>query len=318
MADRRLHLTESVVDDHRLGRHVNHDPRSLLYKVPETSAPESARWTRHVGPFNQGNLGSCTIQSLLGLLCTDPYWDTLPKDMQAKLADPSIQTNMVYPLYREVTRLDPFQGAWEPDDTGSDGLSAAKVGQQHGWDNGYQHITSVAAAHTAIKAGPFMSGLPWYSGMDSPDGQGIVRATGNVRGGHEWNFVGYDASSGLWECWNSWGTGFAKGGQFYVGDDDYANLLSQQGDATTLTPITAPAPTPTPAPSAADAALTKALRRVLLSTWTPTYVRTPAQAWLAQATPATVSALAAALRRLLWRWVPSDLRTAANAWLVGK
>jgi hypothetical protein len=67
-----------------------------------------------------------------------------------------------------------------------------------------------------------------------------------------------------------------------------------------------------------DAALATALRRVLPSTWLPLYVRTPAQAWLGQATPATVSALATALRRVLLRWVPNDLRTAANAWLAGK
>lgn len=316
MADRVRRVSEVVVPDHRLGRHVNHDPRSLAYKVAETSVPETVRWNRHVAAFNQGDLGSCTIQSLLGLLCTDPFWGTLSKDMQAKLADPSIQTNMAQPLYREVTRLDPFRGAWEPDDTGSDGLSAAKVGQQHGWDNGYQHITSVAAAHAAIKAGPFMSGLPWYSGMDSPDGQGIVRPSGYVRGGHEWVFAGYDVASGLWECWNSWSSSFAKGGRFWIGDDDYANLLNQQGDATTLVPITAPAPTPNP--SAVDVALTVALRRVLPSGWLPLYVRTPARAWLAQSTPATVSALATALRRVLLRWVPNDLRSAATAWLVGK
>jgi hypothetical protein len=243
----QLRLPEVVVPDQRLGRNINHDLRSGAYLVPETSDPATVRWERRVGPFDQGNLGSCTIQALLGLLATDPFWDTLPKEMQTALGRQDVQTALAQPLYREETRLDPFAGAWEPDDTGSDGLSSAKTGRNHGWISGYQHATSVAAAHNAIKTGPFMSGLLWMNGMDNPTSEGVVHATGYVRGGHEWEFAGYNASTGLWECWQSWGD-WAKGGVFYLPDEDYDALLAQQGDATALVPTSKPAPTPTPTP----------------------------------------------------------------------
>lgn len=246
--DLKLRLPEVVVPGKRLGRNINHDLRSMAYLIPETTAPATVRWERRVGPFDQGDLGSCTIQALLGLLATDPFWDTLPKEMQAALGRPDVQTALAQPLYREETRLDPFDGAWEPDDTGSDGLSSAKTGKNHQWISGYQHMTSVAAAHNAIKSAPFMSGLPWMSGMDDPTSEGVVRATGTVRGGHEWEFAGYNASTGLWECWQSWGD-WAKDGVFYLPDEDYDTLLQQQGDATALVPVTQPAPTPTPPPA---------------------------------------------------------------------
>jgi hypothetical protein len=35
--------------------------------------------------------------------------------------------------------------------------------------SGYQHITSIDAAHTAIQTGPFITGTNWLSGMDDPD-----------------------------------------------------------------------------------------------------------------------------------------------------
>jgi hypothetical protein len=252
MADRRLPLPEVVVPGQRLGRHINHDPRSLLYQVAPVKSGTivSVSWHRHVAPFDQGDLGSCTIQAQLGLLATDPFWDTLPKELQAALSGPNdqVQTQLAQPRYREETRLDPFDGAWEPDDTGSDGLSSAKVARAHNNISGFMTITSVDAAHNAIKDGPFMSGLLWMSGMDSPTSEGIVHATGSVRGGHEWEFAGYDAQRGLWECWQSWGD-WGKGGRFYLSDDDYAKLLAQQGDATTFVPITQPAPTPAPAPT---------------------------------------------------------------------
>jgi hypothetical protein len=247
MADRRLQLPEIVIPSQRLGRHINHDPKSLAYKVEPARAAVSVSWHRHVDPFDQGNLGSCTIQAQLGLLATDPYWDTLPKELQDALAAPNdqVQTELVYPRYREVTTLDPFDGAWEPDDTGSDGLSSAKVARAHGNISGFKAITSVESAHAAITDGPFMSGLLWMSGMDRPTSEGIVHATGSVRGGHEWEFAGYDATRGLWECWQSWGN-WGKDGRFYISDDDYDKLLRQQGDSTSFVPITQEPPKPKP------------------------------------------------------------------------
>ena len=131
-------LPEIVVPGRRLGRHVQHDPRSLAYRVGRTAEPKTVRWERRIPIFDQGNLGSCTINAQLGVLGTDPFYDLLPADVQTALHSPDVQQRLVQPLYREETKLDPFDGAWEPDDTGSDGLSAAKVAKAHGWCSGYK------------------------------------------------------------------------------------------------------------------------------------------------------------------------------------
>jgi hypothetical protein len=59
--------------DPRLGRHVQHDPRSLRYAhgvLPKT-AIKTVDWTRRAPIFDQGQLGSCTGNAAAGLLGTD-------------------------------------------------------------------------------------------------------------------------------------------------------------------------------------------------------------------------------------------------------
>jgi hypothetical protein len=248
MADRRLLLPEVKKKNHRLGRHINHDPRSLAFRVGATATPKTVRWERHIPVFDQGDLGSCTINALLGALGSGDFFATLPADVQAKLAAASVQTELVQPLYREETRLDSYPGAWEPDDTGSDGLSAAKTAQKHGWVSGYRHITSLGEFHAAIQAGPVILGTSWFSGMDSPTKQGVVTPTGSVRGGHEYEAIGYDADTDLVELVNSWSEAWGYGGHFFYSSKALTYLLSQQGDATTFVLNTQPAPTPTPTP----------------------------------------------------------------------
>jgi hypothetical protein len=255
MADRRTYLPRVDLPGRRLGRHVNHDPRSLSYLVAGPAAavtPKSVKWDRHVPSFDQGDLGSCTINAGLGILATDPYWGTLPKEMQQSLAAGNIQELLVQPLYREETRLDPFTGAWEPDDTGSDGLSSAKTLKAHGWISGYLHATSLAACHEAIQKGPFMIGITWYQNMFYPNADGIVSPGGAVAGGHEIECNEYDLSRDLWWFPNSWSPGWGKDGRFAMTSATFQNLLAQQGDATSLVPITAPAPVPIDPPKPID------------------------------------------------------------------
>jgi len=246
MADRRLLLPEVKKKHHRLGRHIHHDPRSLAFRVGATATPKTVRWERHIPVFDQGDLGSCTINAGLGALGSGNLFATLPADVQAKLAAASVQTDLVQPLYREETRLDSYPGAWEPDDTGSDGLSSAKTMQKHGWISGYRHITSIGEAHAGIQEGPLIGGFSWFSGMDTPDKKGVVNPTGTVRGGHEWEIIGYDLDTDLWECVNSWSEGWGLDGHFFLSTKALTYLMSQQGDMTLFVPTTQPAPTPTP------------------------------------------------------------------------
>jgi hypothetical protein len=234
-------IPEQVIPGKRLGRHVNHDPRSLSYLMPPGATPATAMWTRRVPVFDQGDLGSCTGNAAAGVLGTDPFYAKLPSG----LVD---DENEAVTLYGAATSLDSYPGSYPPDDTGSDGLSVAKACQKAGLISGYQHITSVAAAQTAIQSGPFIVGVNWYASMDTPDANGLVTVSGSIRGGHEFECHGYDAAADLWWFTNSWGPSWGKDGTFCMSSASFTRLLSEQGDATVFLPVTpSPAPQP-PAP----------------------------------------------------------------------
>lgn len=244
----------SPTDPRPLNRHVRHDPRSLSYKVKADGVVKAAAWLRRIPVLDQGSIGACTGFAACGVLGTDPFHDTLTDRLAKGLVLDEIEARDV--LYHVATTLDDYPGTWQPDDTGSDGLSVAKAAQQQGLISGYRHITSVAAAQTAIASGPFITGINWYDGFDQPDGNGVVRVSGSVRGGHEFEVFSYDPVTDLWGAWNSWGPGFGQQGRFYFTSGTYAQLLAQDGDATTFVPLTAPPPVPTPV--TADAALVDA------------------------------------------------------------
>lgn len=244
MADRTIPLPETPGSPYRLGRSVRHDPRSLRYLVPATATPQTVRWERRIPVLDQGDLGSCTGNAAVGALGTEPLYSALTPVQRQSLDEAAAVR-----IYSLATELDPFDGTYPPTDTGSDGLDAAKAAVKLGYLSGYQHITSLGAAHTAIQAGPFIVGTTWHEGMFTPDPSGVVHPTGAVAGGHEYECCGYDLDTDLWWFWNSWGSGWSKAGAFALSSADFAALLADQGDATVLVPVTQPAPEPSPVPT---------------------------------------------------------------------
>lgn len=239
------------------GRNINHDPRSRLFEAArftEGGAGALTDWGHdiHIAPMDQGNLGRCVPTAGTAMLATDPFWDTLSAELRAVLADPVAVENFAIQAYREVTRLDPYPGAWEPDDTGSDGLSLWKLFRQRGYVVGAEHVTSIDDAHVAGRKKPYPIGISWLEGMDQPRPDGTVQVTGKTRGGHEVLMYRYDAARDLWWCRNSWGRNFGKGGDFAFDTPGYMKLMSLQADGTPmdLTTVT-PSPVP-PSPPADD------------------------------------------------------------------
>lgn len=236
--------------DSRLGRHVQHDSRSLAYLVEakDVLTLTSVRHKRNIPVLNQGNLGSCTGNAGTGNLGTGDFWDEGQNVLDPE--DAAKDEQYAVGLYSDATKLDTYRGEYPPSDTGSDGLSIAKALQQRGLINGYKHATDLASALTALEAGPVIAGVEWLDGMFKPDADGRIQLVGAVAGGHEIVFDELDVENKRVWFTNSWGLDWGIDGRAYLTWEDFETLLSRQGDVTSFVPVSAPAPTPTPTPPA--------------------------------------------------------------------
>jgi hypothetical protein len=241
-------IEEEIIPEMRLGRHVAHDARSLLFPFRAPGLPvTNARWSTDADVvLDQGNLGSCTGNATTGaLICSNknPLHNALTSAQRATLNE-----TLAVKFYSRATELDPFDGTYKPDDTGSDGNSVAKGAVGFGYFSGYSHAFSWIDAVTALTIGPIIVGINWFSGFDNPDNDGLIKITGSIRGGHEICFDEVDSSNKLVWFRNSWSSQWGKKGRACMTWDAFNVILAQDGDATVLAPLTAPTPTPVPTP----------------------------------------------------------------------
>lgn len=236
----RIELEEHVVPGKPLGRHVNWDPRSLQFRViPQPArALRTVRHKRVIPILNQGNLGSCTGNAAVGAVGTSPLYEGLSSD------HPALDQNLAVQVYSGATQIDPFGGTYLPTDTGSDGLSVAKVCQKKGLISGYLHATSLQGMQTALQDTPVIIGINWYEGFDDSDSSGLVKIAGQPRGGHEVEVIAVDFETQLFEAVNSWGESWGLKGHFFFSFADMDRLLHEYGDSTQLLPLSIPAPQP--------------------------------------------------------------------------
>jgi len=228
----------------RLGRHQHFDERSRKFSVrenpfwqlgdPGTSAsPEvmglrSRTWLRRIAAFNQGALGSCTGNAVVGLLATAPFRRTPEHDINEKLA---VQD------YSRATEIDPFDGKWPPDDTGSSVLAALKALVQLGRAKEYRWcFGSKDVLPTLSYVAPVAIGVNWYDSFDRPDATGLVRLTpgARIRGGHAFLVLGINVALEQVIAENSWGPGFGVRGRFRFSVQDLDRLLREDGEAATI------------------------------------------------------------------------------------
>lgn len=132
----------------KLGRHIEHDSRSLRYVYPHTSTEMTdVAWPSHIPVLDQGNVGACTGFAAASCLGHDPYYGAL-----AALRGLDYQ-QLGEKLYESATRLDSIAGSYPPDDTGSTGLAAAKACKVNGFISGYTHITAMDQLLHAVQQG---------------------------------------------------------------------------------------------------------------------------------------------------------------------
>ncbi len=216
-------IVEQKIAHQRLGRHIQHDPRSFDH--PAAAAPTIVSVTHaETGlPLNQGNIGSCTANALCGALNSAP--DAQPGKV-------FVESDAVT-LYETETALE--GQPYPAHDPGGTGLLVCKAAVQEGLISSYTHAFGIQHALQALVLRPVITGINWYTSFDTPDpttGLVAISPGATVRGGHEILADGIDVTNKLVWFWNSWGTQYALGGRFCMSFDTWDQLLQQQGDVT--------------------------------------------------------------------------------------
>jgi hypothetical protein len=210
----------------RLGRHIEHDPRSRHFLAPQAVAPKTTMHTRHAPAWDQGNVGACTGFAEAGCLMTEPVWNP----SWAFTARDALR------LYSRATRLDAYPGSYPPLDTGSSGLAVMKAATREKLIAGYTHTFSFDGFLGALTLQPGIVGISWYASFDTPlpSGECPLLPNAGVRGGHEVEVWGLDVEQERIWCYQSWGAtwGALKNGSFWFSWATMRRLLSEQGDAT--------------------------------------------------------------------------------------
>lgn len=78
--------------------------------------------------------------------------------------------------------------------------------------------------------GPVVAGTYWYRGMFYPDGNGLIKISGGIVGGHAYVINGVDKVKKLFRIKNSWGRNWGKQGHAFISFNDMARLISMNGE----------------------------------------------------------------------------------------
>ncbi len=115
---------------------------------------------------------------------------------------------------------------------GSDTIGAMKAGVIKGWYKRYHWAFGEEDVALAIGyKGPVILGIPWFTGMMEPDSEGNVKPTGILEGYHEIVAKGYNVTTKRYRWQNTWSKDWGAAGDCFVDQDDFAEILSQHGDA---------------------------------------------------------------------------------------
>lgn len=224
-------IPEIVIEDKRLGRHVQHDPRSrnFAYKADDSVPLVRVLHQVYGGVLDQGNVGSCTGNATAGAINTTGLH--VPKTHLLHETD-------ALELYALATKLDEWPGEYPGQDTGSSGLAAAQAAMQKGYIARYEHAFTMADALGALQKTAVITGVNWYEGFDNPDAYGRVELSGSLRGGHEFMVIGYRPASSSSEAYvvaqNSWGKEWGVKGRFNFTVPTWERLLEEDGDVTIM------------------------------------------------------------------------------------
>lgn len=208
--------------EHGLGRKVNHDPRSRNFRAPVSATHRPVSHQRFGLTLDQGLLGSCTGNALAHALNTRTL-----HEIGTKL---KTQRDAVR-FYSKATSIDPFDGSYPPEDTGSDAVSVCKVARDEGLIDGFLWAFGLDQFLGALQLNPVMFGTWWHASMFRTDANGFLWPDGRKAGGHEVVALKDNPRKEYVEFQNSWGSHWGLRGRFRLTYATLNDLLLDQGDA---------------------------------------------------------------------------------------
>jgi len=117
-------------------------------------------------------------------------------------------------------------------ENGSSVHTLAKELAARGRIGGYAWAANVdQVAQWVLGHGPVIFGTDWYDSMFTPDANGLIVPTGQLRGGHCYVVVGYDPATQLFKILNSWSASWGINGRAYLHYSSVRSLLATQGEA---------------------------------------------------------------------------------------
>jgi hypothetical protein len=197
-------------------------PRSRRTVQPWHSTGVVVRSVFHptlIASLDQGSLGACTGFATAGSLSTFPFGLKLTNADGIK-------------IYKLATKLDSFVGTYPPTDTGSDGNSAMRAAIQLMLvaSQSFTHADTIADMHAAVQTRGGIFGSTWTAQMSEPRPDGYVDIGGEVEGGHQYAYLGFDKERGDEVFKNSWGDWGCRG-YFRIRSDNVQTLIDDGADA---------------------------------------------------------------------------------------
>lgn len=215
--------------------HNDQQSKGYTYKAAILPSRKSVVHTARAPIADQGDVGACVGFTDLDLLNTAKfYWSR----RRGWGSNHYMGNEQGYAFYRDATRRDEWlDEAWEPDDTGTSVLAGAKALKANNYIDSYLWAWDMDSFLPALQRQPVMLGTLWTSGMSDPDSTGLIRPTGDLVGGHAYMAFGVNFRSRLVKCRNHWTRDWGDDGDFYIGFDDMAWLIDQQGEVLIPKPV---------------------------------------------------------------------------------
>jgi hypothetical protein len=230
MTDSNITVQTVEQQDRRLGRQLVQDDRSRGFALP--SVIDKSTWhdkaIRIYDPIPNPNqlIGCCTG-------CAEAMMFNAEGNRVKGVVNDMDDAIEIYSL---ATAIDPFEGAYPPDDTGSSGLAVAKAarrqdrGRRYQWIfQGADQVVQTIMGDAENKPRVVSVGTWWDFDMFTPDAEGRIQPGGGRAGGHQYIARGYWKSRDWVQirCW--WGD-FRD---VWIARTDLNDLLIDGGDAFT-------------------------------------------------------------------------------------